>query len=82
MRAVRFLHITTYVTSQLQMGNGYPWEHKGSELHHRSDFLHGYYTFESLHDSNHNSVVRISWGFLVSLEASLIALHYIISCDG
>jgi len=35
---------------------------KGSELHHHGEFLHNYYTFESVHDGDHNGVVRISVG--------------------
>ena len=43
---------------------------KGSELHYQSDFLHDYYMFKSVHNGNHDSVVRIFvdlscelWGF-------------------
>ena len=43
---------------------------KGSELHHQGEFLHNYYMFESVHDGDHDSVVRIFvslscelWGF-------------------
>ena len=32
---------------------------KGSELHHRGEFLHNYYTFESVHDGDHDRVVGI-----------------------
>ena len=31
---------------------------KDSELHHRREFLHNY-AFESVHDGNHDGVVRI-----------------------
>jgi len=34
-------------------------ETKGSQLHNRGDFLHNYYMFVSLHDSDHDGVVRI-----------------------
>ena len=36
---------------------------KGSELHHRGEFLHNYYTFESVNDGDHDGVVRIFVGF-------------------
>ena len=32
---------------------------KGSELHRRGEFLHSYYTFESVHDGDHDGVVKI-----------------------
>ena len=38
-----------------------------SELHHQGEFLHNYYTFESVHNNNHDSVVRI----LVDLSCEL-----------
>ena len=45
---------------------------KGSQLHRRDEFLHNYYTFESVHDSDHDSVVKIVvglscelWGYLL-----------------
>jgi len=28
-------------------------------LHHQGEFLHNYYTFVSVHDSDHEGVVRI-----------------------
>jgi len=34
-------------------------ETKGLITHHQSEFLHNYYTFVSLHDSDHEGVVRI-----------------------
>jgi len=44
---------------------------KGSYLHHQGQFLHDYYTFVSLHDSDHEGVVGIFvalscklWGYL------------------
>jgi len=44
---------------------------KGSELHPRGEFLHNDYAFESVHDGDHDSVVRIFvclscklWGFI------------------
>ena len=40
---------------------------KGSELHHRSVFLHNYYTFESVHDGDHDGVVRIFVGLFCEL---------------
>ena len=38
-----------------------------SELHHQGEFLHNYYTFESVHNKNDDSVVRI----LVNLSCEL-----------
>jgi len=32
---------------------------KGSELHHQGEFLHNYCMFESVHDGDHDGVVRI-----------------------
>jgi len=40
---------------------------KGSELHHRGEFLHNYYTFESVHDGDYNGVVRIFVGLSCKL---------------
>ena len=40
---------------------------KGSELHRRGEFLHNYYTFESVHDSDHDSVVKIVVGLSCEL---------------
>jgi len=47
---------------------------KGSLLHHQGEFLHNYYMFVSLHDSDHEGVVRIFvalscelWGYLFTL---------------
>ena len=52
---------------------------KGSQLHHWGGFLHNHYIFESVHNGDHDSVVRsfvgIScelWGFF-----SYIILHYV-----
>ena len=45
---------------------------KGSELHHQGEFLHNYYTLESVHKGD--GTVRI---LPVSCEVSLITLHYI-----
>jgi len=51
---------------------------KGSWLHHQGEFLHYYYTFVSLHYSDHDGVVRI----FVALSCELggffiyIILHY------
>ena len=43
-------------------------------LHHQGEFQHNYYTFVSLHDSDHNGVVRIFvghssvlWGLIIYL---------------
>ena len=40
---------------------------KRSELHHRGEFLHNY-TFESVHDGDHDGVVRIFVGLPASCE--------------
>jgi len=40
---------------------------KGSEFHHRAEFLHNYYTFQSAHDGDHDSVVRIFVGLSCEL---------------
>jgi len=60
------------VTIQLQStSNGdQGGRQKGSELHHRVEFLRNYYTFESVHDGDHNSV-GLSCGFF-----NYIVLHY------
>ena len=54
-------------------------EKKGLILHHQGKFLHNYYTFVSVHDGNHDDVVRIFvglscelWGFF-----NYIRLHHI-----
>ena len=44
---------------------------KGSELHHHGEFLHNYGTFESVHDSDHDGVVRI----FISLSCELGAYY-------
>ena len=49
------------------------WQ-KRSKLHHRGEFRHNYYTFVSLHDSDHKGVVRI----FVALSCELWGyLHYL-----
>ena len=40
---------------------------KGSELHRRGDLLYNYYTFESVHDGDHDSVVKIIVGLSCEL---------------
>ena len=35
---------------------------KGSELHRQGEFPHNYYTFESVHNSDHDGVVKIVVG--------------------
>ena len=48
---------------------------KFSQLHHRGEFLHNYYMFESMNNTDHDSVVRT---FPESCEVSLIIyLHYV-----
>ena len=58
---------------------------KGSELYRRGEFLHNYYMFESVHDSNHDGVhvIRIvvglscePWGYLFNVTLRH-QLHYI-----
>ena len=59
------------------------WKTKGLEIHHQGKFLHNYYTFEPVYDSNHDSVVKTFilglscelWGFINSLH--YITLHYV-----
>jgi len=73
--------IATYMMSQLQsMSNDNQREDKRAQnIHHWGEFLHNYYMFESVHDGNHNGIVRIFVGFEVSLifyiTVSLITLH-------
>ena len=40
---------------------------KRSELHHRGEFLHNYYTFESVHKDDHDSGVKIFVGLSCEL---------------
>ena len=56
------------------------WRQKGSELHHWGEFLHDHYTFESVHDSNHDGVVRIFVGLSCELRGffNYITLDYIL----
>jgi len=37
---------------------------KGSELYHQNEFLHNYYLFESVHDSDHDGVSEFCRPFL------------------
>jgi len=46
---------------------------KNSELHHQGGFLHDYYTFESMHDGDHDGVLRI----FVGLPASWLSIKLI-----
>jgi len=46
------------------MSNG---RQKGPELHHRGEFLHNYYMFESVHNSDHEGVVGIFIGLSCEL---------------
>ena len=41
---------------------------KSSELHHRGEFLHNYYMFESVNNGDHDGVVRISVGLSCKLR--------------
>ena len=50
---------------------------KRSYLHHQGEFQHNYFDFMSLHDSDHDGVVRICTPFL-ALKRYLHYLHYII----
>jgi len=60
--------VTTAIDEQWQSTGG----QKSIELHHRVEFLHNYYAFESVHDGNHNGIVKIFIGFPASCEVSLI----------
>ena len=40
---------------------------KRSELHNRGEFLHNYYTFESMHNGDHDGIVRIFVGLSCEL---------------
>jgi len=53
---------------------------KRSYLHQRGEFLHNYYTFDSLYDGDHDGVVRIFVG-LSSEPGRLISylINYIIN---
>ena len=58
------------------------WRQKGLQIHHWGKFLHNYYTFELVYDSDHDSVVKtFILGLPVSCEVSLIryisTLHYV-----
>jgi len=48
-------------------------------LHHQDEFQPNYYTFVSLHDSDHNSVVNVRSPFLqaVRLFTLISTLHYV-----
>jgi len=50
---------------------------KGSELYRQGEFLHSYYTFESVNDCDHDDVVRIFVGLSCELWGFFI-LHYIL----
>jgi len=54
-----YIHDVTTVINKQWRSTG---RQKHSELHHRGEFLHNYYTFESVHDDDHDSVVRIFVG--------------------
>jgi len=43
-----------------------------NETHNRGEFLHNYYTFESMHDGDHDGVVRIFVGLSCELFDYLI----------
>ena len=45
---------------------------KRSELHSRGEFLHNYYMFESMHDGDHDGVVRIFVGLSCELGGLII----------
>ena len=47
--------------------NGGQQEDKRAHNSHQSKFLHNYYTFESVHDSDHDGVVRIFIGLSCEL---------------
>ena len=50
---------------------------KRSYLHHQGEFQHNYFDFVSLHDSDHDGVVRISVRHLEIVKRLLDYLHYI-----
>ena len=43
---------------------------KSAELHPQVEFLYNYYTFESVHNGDHNGIVKIFVGFPASCEVS------------
>ena len=45
---------------------------KRSELHHRDEFLHNYYMFESVHDGDLDCAVRIFIGLSYELWGLII----------
>ena len=58
----------------VRSSNGGQWRDKMAQYHDQGEFLHNSYTFVSLHDSNHDGVVRIFvalfcklWGYLFTL---------------
>ena len=52
-------------------------------LQHSGEFLHNYYTFQSMHDGDHDDVVRIFvglselGGLIIYITLHYITLHYI-----
>ena len=50
---------------------------KRSYLHHQGEFQHNYFDFVSLHDSDHDGVVRIFVGHSEVVERLLFRLYYI-----
>ena len=50
---------------------------KRSYLHHQGEFQHNYFDFVSLHDSDHDGVVRIIVGHSEVVERLLFRLYYI-----
>jgi len=40
---------------------------KSSEVHHQGEYLHNYYMFESVHNGDHNGVVRVFVGLSCEL---------------
>jgi len=52
---------------------------KRSELHHQGEFLHNYYTFESVYNSDHDGVVRVFVGLSCELGClTSYLINYII----
>ena len=64
-------HVTAIDEQWRSMGR-----QKGPELHHWGEFLHNYYMCESVHDSDHNGVVRTFVALSCELWGLIIYLHY------
>ena len=68
--------VTTAIDKQWQSTR----RQKNSELHHQVEFLCNYYTFESMHDGDHDGIVRLFVGLSCELGGFFSLrhrLHYI-----